>query len=174
MEEVAFISNRTLLNLSSEETSELLMFHPALSPLHTTQTVSFTYFILLKVTYRRAGEASPPPSPTEEMEASSIGEASQINTAGNNENIVRAFNGEGEMGDFMNQLMQQCLKNTGMEDKMKSMEASERLAIAEKIKNAKEGFLAKIMEETNKMEQGEKVITADVVQRCVAKMNPGY
>ena len=116
------------------------------------------------MTFRKVGEPSPPPSPTANEEIAKADESA----------ISRGFNGQDEMGLFMNQVMQKCLINTGMDDKMKSLPASEQLVMAERIKKAKEGFLGKIMEETDKMGTGNKVITAEVVHRCMAKMKGGY
>mmetsp|Transcript_18436 Transcript_18436/g.39613 ORF Transcript_18436/g.39613 Transcript_18436/m.39613 type:complete len:288 (+) Transcript_18436:156-1019(+) len=137
LEDVAFISNQTLLNLSTDE----------------------------MMTFRKVGEPSPPssPSPNEE-EIAKVDESA----------ISREFDGQDEVGSFMNQLMQQCLKNTGMDEKMKSLPKSQQLIMAERIQKAKDGFLGKMMEETDKMGPGNKIITADVVRRCMAQMKEGY
>ncbi|KAL7540231.1 hypothetical protein ACHAXR_009957 [Thalassiosira sp. AJA248-18] len=133
LEEVAFISDRTLLNLS---TDEIMIF-------------------------RKLGTTSPPPSPIEEV-------------AADESEITKGFNGQDEMAEFMNNLMQQCLEKTGMDRRMGSLPASEQLMMAERIKKAKDGMLEKLMEETDKMDEGGKVITAEVVRRCMAQMNGGY
>jgi len=138
MEEVAFISNHVLLNLSTDE----------------------------MMTFRKVGEPSPPSSPVHpSMEDSTVDD--------DHSSIAKEFATQDEIGQFMNKLMQQCLKNTGMDERMKSMSASERLVVAERIAKAKEGFLDKMMKETEKMD-GEKVITAEVVQRCMASMKGAY
>lgn len=129
LEDVAFISNRTLLNLSTNE----------------------------MMTFRKPGEPSPPPSPTPREAV-----------------MAREFASPDEMGSFMNHLMQQCLKSTGMDEKMDNMPAAERLLVAERITRAKEGLFAKMMEETEKMEDGKKVVTAEVVNRCMAQMKGAY
>mmetsp|Transcript_5421 Transcript_5421/g.13572 ORF Transcript_5421/g.13572 Transcript_5421/m.13572 type:complete len:300 (+) Transcript_5421:57-956(+) len=132
LEDVAFISNKTLLNLSTDE----------------------------MMTFRRVGAPSPPssPSPLEE-------EIAKDESA-----IARDFNGRDEMMSFMNTLMQKCLKNTGMDKKMKGMTPAEQLVIAEKIQKAKEAFSEKMLAETDKMATGNKVITADVVHKCISQM----
>lgn len=141
LEDVAFISNQTLLNLSTEE----------------------------MMTFRRAGEPSPPPSP-----APADDDAARAPGTTEEPEIARAFAGQDEVGAFVNQLMQQCLKNTGMDERMRGLPRAQQLVAAERIKKAKEGFLAKMMEETDKMGPGNKVITADVVRRCMAQMEGGY
>lgn len=88
--------------------------------------------------------------------------------------IAREFMGEEEIGAFMNQMMQQTLKRTGLDKRMKNLPMSEQQAIADRIKTAQDGMLQKIMEETDQMESGEKVVTADVVRRCMAQMGGMY
>lgn len=138
LEDVAFISNRTLLNLSTDE----------------------------MMTFRKSGEPSPPSSPTPDDTGGKMNTSESV--------ISREFASQDEMGDFINQLMQQCLTSTGMAEKMTSLPASEQLIIAERIKKAKEGFLSKIIEETDKMGAGNKVITGEVVKRCMAQMKGAY
>ena len=178
-EEVAFISNRTLLNLS---TDEIMIF-------------------------RLEGETSPPASPTipEEAEeqvmvnetAASKVATTDVDDLGLGDDvsvvvqpattaaaaelvvppgskIIKEFSGDGEMTNFMNQLMERAMKATGMDEKMKSLPASEQLNMAERIRRAKEGMMDKLKEETGKMRSGEKVITADVVKKCMGEMDGGY
>ena len=78
------------------------------------------------------------------------------------------------MTNFMNQLMERAMKATGIDEKMKSLPASEQLNMAERIRRAKEGMMDKLKEETGKMRSGEKVITADVVKKCMGEMDGGY
>lgn len=138
LEDVAFISNRTVLNLSTDE----------------------------MMTFRKRGEPSPPPSPTL---------ADGENIAGTADSVIsREFASQDEIGMFMDQLMQQCLKSTGMDKKMGSLPVSEQMVMADRISKAKEGFLVKMMEETDKMEAGNKVINAEVVNRCMAQMKGAY
>eukprot|EP00571_Detonula_confervacea_P017679 CAMPEP_0172313176 /NCGR_PEP_ID=MMETSP1058-20130122/19599_1 /TAXON_ID=83371 /ORGANISM="Detonula confervacea, Strain CCMP 353" /LENGTH=311 /DNA_ID=CAMNT_0013026787 /DNA_START=97 /DNA_END=1032 /DNA_ORIENTATION=+ len=142
LEDVAFISNKTLLNLSTDE----------------------------MMTFRKVGEPSPPSSPIPVNDKNMIAK----NVAPDESAIVTEFNGQGEIRSFMNRLMQTCLKNTGMDEKMKSLPASEQLVMAERISKAKEGLLETMMKETDKMGTGDKVITADVVRKCMSQMEGGY
>mmetsp|Transcript_9502 Transcript_9502/g.20595 ORF Transcript_9502/g.20595 Transcript_9502/m.20595 type:complete len:320 (+) Transcript_9502:121-1080(+) len=143
LEDVAFISNQTLLNLSTDE----------------------------MMTFRKVGAPSPPPSPTPE----SIHTYKTSSTTTTDESsISQEFATQDEIKSFMNQLMQSCLKNTGMDEKMKNMPKSEQLVMAEKIRKAQDGFLGKMMKETEKMGEGNRVITADVVRRCMTQMKGGY
>ncbi|KAL9187022.1 hypothetical protein ACHAXT_010742 [Thalassiosira profunda] len=136
LEEVAFITDKTLLNLS---TDEIMVF-------------------------RKAGAPSPPPSPVDEA-AMAVPDASSIS---------REFHGEEEMSAFLTQLMQSCLRNTGMDRRMNSLPASEQMIVAERIKKAQEGMLEAIKRETGQMEAGKKVVTADVVRRCMEQMRGAY
>ena len=112
--------------------------------------------------FRKQGGPSPPSSPTPDNEVAKDTSA-----------VSKEFAGQEEVGAFMNQLMQQCLKSTGMDKKMKSLPASAQLAMAERIQKAKQGMLDKMMEETDKMGVGNKVITADVVRKCMSQMDGG-
>lgn len=149
LEEVAFISDKTLLNLS---TDEIMIF-------------------------RKEGEKSPPssPIPSEMMEesagsAAASAAAASIDTSA----IAMDCNGQEEVRKLMEQIMANCLKSTGMDKKMKSLSAFEQRHIAARIHKAKEGMLDKLMGETAKMGSGNKVITEDVVRRCMAQMDGGY
>lgn len=88
--------------------------------------------------------------------------------------VAKGFNSQEDVGQFMNQLMQQCLKNTGTDKKMKDLPVSEQMVMAERIQKAKEGLLAKMMEEAIKMKSGSKVVTADVVRKCMSQMEGEY
>jgi hypothetical protein len=137
IEDVAFLSNSTLLTISSEE-----IMH-----------------------FRKAGDPSPPPSPS----ASDDEEAVEC---GNDESaIARDFNSPDELRSYMNEIMQRCLKRTGIDQKMSRLATSQQLVMAERINKAQEVMLEKILNETAKMEKGNKVITADVVKRCMAQMD---
>lgn len=141
LEDVAFISNKTLLNLSTDE----------------------------MMTFRRVGEPSPPSSPKPMNDGNMT-----ANSAPDTSAIATSFNGQDEIRLFMNGLMQRCLTNTGMDAKMKRLPASEQLAMAERIAKAKERMLERMMKETDKMGSGNKVITADVVRKCMSQMGGGY
>mmetsp|Transcript_2881 Transcript_2881/g.5094 ORF Transcript_2881/g.5094 Transcript_2881/m.5094 type:complete len:331 (-) Transcript_2881:190-1182(-) len=138
LEDVAFISNQTLLNLSTNE----------------------------MMTFRKVGSPSPPHSP--------IPESNNTSTTTDESSISQEFTTKDEIKSFMNTLMQSCLKNTGMDERMKNMPPSEQLVMAEKIREAQDGFFGKMMEETEKMGEGNRVITADVVRRCMTQMKGGY
>lgn len=136
MEDVAFISNTVLLNLSSEE----------------------------MMTFKRVGEPSPPSSPTPEDDSAVADDSA----------IAQAFSGQDDMMVFMSSIMQKCLERTGLDQSMKSLPKSQQLVIAERIQKAKEGMLDRLMSETDKMKTGEKVITADVVRKCMSQMEGEY
>merc|ERR1719253_173191 len=135
VEDVAFLSNHTLLNLSTNE----------------------------MMTFRRSGAPSPPPSP-----------GAQVADDATDVVISRHLADQEEMGTFLNEIMQQCLRKTGMEEKMARLPAADQRVIAERIAKAKEGLLANIVKETDKMTGESKVITANVVHRCVEQMNGAY
>lgn len=114
------------------------------------------------MTFRRAGESSPPPSPlTIPGEGASTKDESTI---------AKVCNGQEEMGNFMDALMQSTLEKIGVDQRMANLAPSQQMMIAERIHKAKEGFLAKMLSETEKM-SGDKVITADVVRKCMSEMN---
>lgn len=72
--------------------------------------------------------------------------------------------------ELMNRIMQRSLKNTGIDKMMKGLPASQQLMMAERIARAKEGMLENIMEES----ADERVITEEVVRRCMERMKGGY
>lgn len=115
--------------------------------------------------FRKVGDPSPPPSPVPSDDEESV-----VDCENEESTIARDFYGPDEIRSYMNELMQRCLKRTGIDEKMKRLAASQQLVMAEKINHAKEALLEKIMNETDKMETGVKVITADVVKRCMAQM----
>ena len=129
LEDGAFLSNTTLLTLSSEE-----IMH-----------------------FRKEGDPSPPSSPAPSDDE-------------DEESIIEHFNSPEEIRSYMNEIMQRTLKRTGMEAKMSRLAASQQIIMAERINNAQEAMLDKLMAEMNTMEKGKKLITADVVKRCVAQM----
>ena len=117
--------------------------------------------------FRKEGDPSPPssPAPSDDEYEESILER------GNDESAVaRDFNSPEEIRLYMNEIMQRTLKRTGMEAKMSRLAASQQIIMAERINNAQEAMLDKLMAEMNTMEKGKKVITADVVKRCMAQM----
>ena len=116
--------------------------------------------------FRKEGDPSPPssPAPSDDEDEESILER------GNDESAVTNFTSPEEIRSYMNEIMQRCLKRTGMEAQMSRLAASQQIIMAERINNAQEAMLDKLMAEMNTMEKGKKVITADVVKRCVAQM----
>ena len=115
--------------------------------------------------FRKAGDPSPPPSP------SASDDEEEVERGIDESPIARDFNSPDEIRSYMNEIMQRCLKRTGIDQKMSRMAASQQLMMAERINKAQEVMLEKIMNETAKMEKGNKVITADVVKRCMAQMD---
>lgn len=138
VEDVAFISERSLLNLSTDEI----------------------------MTFRRAGMPSPPSSPTPSAAADETGRLDDESEGG----IARVVYGQDQMMELMNRIMQRSLKNTGIDKMMKGLPASQQLMMAERIARAKEGMLENIMEES----ADERVITEEVVRRCMERMKGGY
>ena len=143
-EDVAFISERSLLNLSTDEI----------------------------MTFRRAGMPSPPSSPTPSaaVAAAGTGRLDDESDGG----IARVVYGQDQMMELMNRIMQRCLKSTGIDQMMKGLTASQQLMMAERIARAKEGMLENLMEETDKMGVDERVITEEVVRKCMERMKGGY
>jgi hypothetical protein len=135
VEEVAFTSDKMLLNLSTDEI----------------------------MTFRKAGCPSPTssPAPEEGETAASMAAAAEIVGVGCTQD---------EMMTVISDIMQRSLRNTGMDQRMKRLPASQQLMMAEKLRQAQELMLEKILEETDKM-NGEKIITEDVVRKCIAQMN---
>ena len=113
------------------------------------------------MTFRRAGDTSPPPSPLTVPEEASTKDESTI---------AKVCNGQEEMGNFMDALMQSTLEKIGVDQRMANLAPSQQMMIAERIHKAKEDFLSKMLSETEKM-SGDKVITADVVRKCMSEMN---
>lgn len=138
VEDVAFISDTTLLNLSTDEVMK----------------------------FRKAGMLSPPSSPERD--------AVDVDVSEEHDDISREFHGEDDMMSFMNRMMSRVMKSTGMDQKMKGLPASQQLYMAERIRKAKEGMLDSIMEETNRMGNGKKIVTEEVVRRCMEKMKGAY
>ena len=129
VEQVAFTSDRTLLNLSTEE-------------------------IML---YRREGESSPP-----ESQAGSDTE----------EEVDRHLTAEG-ISNLMDEIMNKSLVKSGLGDKLERLPMDKRQKFAEKMKEAKDKLFEKLMGEMDRVsgEGGDKVITGDVVKKCLSEMD---
>ena len=140
LEDVAFISDKVLLNLSTDE----------------------------MMTFRKEGGPSPPSSP--------IPNPKEVEAAHKNDSAIsRSANGKEEMSNLLDDIMLSAFSKTGIDQKMKSLPAYNQMIIAERMAKAKEGLLAKILEETDKMgSRGEKVITADVVRKCMSDLDGSF
>mmetsp|Transcript_30395 Transcript_30395/g.68538 ORF Transcript_30395/g.68538 Transcript_30395/m.68538 type:complete len:294 (-) Transcript_30395:83-964(-) len=140
IEEVAFLSDHTLLNLSTEE-------------------------IML---FRKEGAPSPPGSPVPEDEVvMPMGDEPAARKPVKSE-IARTFNGEDEMKSFLDEVMNRVLKSSGIDAKLREMPMSSQQDLMWKIRTAKDRMLDKLLEELGNMKSGEKVITEDVVNRCLS------
>lgn len=130
VEEVAFISEHTLLNISSDE----------------------------MMTFRRFGDPTPPSSPMEEDSTTASSEEPS------------KFLSKDETRTLIDTIMQKSFKNTGMDQKMKALPASQQMMIAERISHAKDVFFEKIVGEMERKKDGEKVLTGAMVKKCMAEM----
>jgi len=88
----------------------------------------------------------------------------------NANDIYKEFRSEDDIRSYMNELMQKSMISTGMNARMASLPRSQQNVIAGRINKALEGLLGKMMEEMGKMEGGNRVVTADVVRRCMEQM----
>ena len=165
-EEVAFISNVTLLNLSSEEMMNFRKEGEITSPISESAN----------------GDGSPvdaADTPMEDVgggltdvfsnEAAAATKPSAAAAATTNPNeIFKEFNSEEDIRSYMNELMQKSMMSTGMNTRMASLPRSQQNVIAERINKAMEGLLGKMMEEMGR--RGNRVVTAEVVRRCMEQM----
>ena len=133
IEQVAFVSNTTLLNLSSDE-------------------------IMI---YRRFGEASPPASPAEsdsEEDAVRAGDR-HVTPAG--------------LNSLMETILQSSIKNSGIN--FSALPMNRQQMFAERVKTMKDRLHEKLLVEMEKIEEkgGPKVITGDIVRRCLSELDGG-
>ena len=168
-EEVAFISNVTLLNLSSEEMMNFRKEGEVHSPdvvvgvdgteegvKGETEDVGGAAAAGGELTSIFATAATKPPPPST-----------------NPNDIYKEFRSEDDIRSYMNELMQKSMISTGMNEKMKVLPRSQQNVIAGRINKALEGLLGKMMEEVGKVEGGgQRVVTAEVVKRCMEQMRP--
>eukprot|EP00574_Skeletonema_japonicum_P003005 CAMPEP_0201719804 /NCGR_PEP_ID=MMETSP0593-20130828/4921_1 /ASSEMBLY_ACC=CAM_ASM_000672 /TAXON_ID=267983 /ORGANISM="Skeletonema japonicum, Strain CCMP2506" /LENGTH=567 /DNA_ID=CAMNT_0048210323 /DNA_START=62 /DNA_END=1765 /DNA_ORIENTATION=+ len=191
-EEVAFISNVTLLNLSSEEMMNFRREGELCSPLVEDgigvggrEVVSGAEGGALRndvdvggggggltdlfgkeaaaATTTTTTTASKPPPPPQAAAAQST----------NPNDIYKEFRTQDDIRSYMNELMQKSLLSTGMNARMASLPRSQQNVIAGRINDALEGLLGKMMEEMGRVpEGGNRVVTADVVRRCMEQMHP--
>ncbi len=91
----------------------------------------------------------------------------------NPNDIYKEFRTQDDIRSYMNELMQKSLLSTGMNARMASLPRSQQNVIAGRINAALEGLLGKMMEEMGRVpEGGNRVVTADVVRRCMEQMHP--
>ena len=187
-EEVAFISNVTLLNLSSEEMMNFRREGEVASPLVESVIgvggvgVGKEGNVLMKdvnggggggltdIFGNEAAAAAAASKPTATTTTSSA--TSTTNTSTNPNEIYKEFRSEDDIRTYMNELMQKSMMSTGMNARMATLPRSQQNVIAGRINKALEGLLGKMMEEMGRMEGGSRVVTADVVRRCMEQMRP--
>lgn len=178
-EEVAFISNVTLLNLSSEEMMNFRKEGELMSPLveeddggvvvgvgeeegedgllnAMSSSGALTSIFGTEATTTTTTAASKPPPPP----------------STNPNNVYKEFRTEDDIRNYMNELMQKSMMTTGMNVKMAALPRSQQNVIAGRINKALEGLLGKMMEEMGRMEGGQRVVTGEVVRRCMEQMRP--
>lgn len=134
VEQVAFVSNKTLLNLSTEE-------------------------IMI---YKLEGEASPPPSPVASDTEDDVMES---------DGDVRHLTPDG-ISSLMDEIMSRSLQATGITSKLTTLPMDQQQAFAQKVRVAKEKLYSKLMREMDRISAGggEKVISGDLVRRCLSEM----
>lgn len=117
--------------------------------------------------FRKEGAPSPPSSPAPEDEVvMPMGDEPAARKPDKSE-IARTFNGEDEMKSFIDEVMNKVLKSSGIEAKLREMPMASQQDVMWKIRTAKDRMLDKLLEELSNMKSGEKVITEDVVNRCL-------
>ena len=89
------------------------------------------------MSFRKAGDPSPPSSPVP---------ADEVECENDESTILSDFYAPDEIRTLMNQITQQCFKKTGLDEMMKGLPVSQQLIIAERIQNAKEELLEKMLE----------------------------
>jgi hypothetical protein len=119
------------------------------------------------------GEEAKAAAATAAASSSKTATTTSTTTTTNNSNandICKEFRSEDDIRSYMNELMQKSMISTGMNTRMASLPRSQQNVIAERINKALEGLLSKMMEEMGRMEGGNRVVTADVVRRCMEQM----
>ncbi|KAL7459309.1 hypothetical protein ACHAWC_011029 [Mediolabrus comicus] len=160
-EEIAFISNVTLLNLSTEEMMNFRKEGDLASPAASSSASSPVGAVLEGGSGEGGGKS----------ELLFADEATTTTTTTNNPNeICKEFRTEDDIRQYMNELMQKTMLSTGLNSRMDTLPRSQQNVIATRINKALEGLLGKIMEETGRMEGGSRVVTAEVVRRCMDQM----
>jgi hypothetical protein len=162
-EEIAFISNVTLLNLSTEEMMNFRKEGDLASPAASSSSGSPVGAVL-------EGDGQGGGLLFSDEVAAATNATATTTTTNNPNEICKEFRTEDDIRQYMNELMQKTMLSTGLNSKMDLLPRSQQNVIATRINKALEGLLGKIMEETGRMEGGSRVVTAEVVRRCMDQM----
>ena len=119
--------------------------------------------------FKKHGAPSPPssPVPDEDEVVMPMGDKPAARRPDKSE-IARTFNGEDEMKSFLDEVMNKVLKSSGIDAKLREMPMASQQDLMWKIRTAKDRMLEKLLGELGNMNSGEKVITEDVVNRCLS------
>ena len=119
--------------------------------------------------FKKHGAPSPPSSPVPEDDevVMPMGDKPAARRPDKSE-IARTFNGEDEMKSFLDEVMNKVLKSSGIDAKLREMPMASQQDLMWKIRTAKDRMLEKLLGELGNMNSGEKVITEDVVNRCLS------
>jgi len=119
--------------------------------------------------FKKHGAPSPPSSPVPEDDevVMPMGDKPAARRPDKSE-IARTFNGEDEMKSFLDEVMNKVLKSSGIDAKLREMPMASQQDLMWKIRTAKDRMLDKLLGELGNMNSGEKVITEDVVNRCLS------
>ena len=119
--------------------------------------------------FKKHGAPSPPssPVPDEDEVVMPMGDKPAARRPDKSE-IARTFNGEDEMKSFLDEVMNKVLKSSGIDAKLREMPMASQQDLMWKIRTAKDRMLDKLLGELGNMNSGEKVITEDVVNRCLS------
>jgi hypothetical protein len=107
--------------------------------------------------FRREGEPSPPSSPRRGDEEEEE-DGRNLTAAG--------------LSELMDEIMESSLRNTGVASKLAAMPMAMQMQFADKVKVAKERLYEKLMGEMDRVREGggERVISGEVVRRCLSEM----
>ena len=119
--------------------------------------------------FKKHGAPSPPssPVPDEDEVVMPMGDKPAARRPDKSE-IARTFNGEDEMKSFLDEVMNKVLKSSGIDAKLREMPMASQQDLMWKIRTAKDRMLDKLLGELGNMNSGEKVITEDVMNRCLS------
>jgi len=164
IEEVGFISNVTLFNLSSEEMMNFRLEGVVGSPVDDDDGVETNKKNIDHAIVASSGGGGL----FSAKAATATGEGMMTNF--NPYETYKEFHSEDDIRNYMNELMQKSMSSTGMDRRMNALPRIQQNVIACRINKALEGLLGKIMEEMGKKEGGNRVVTAEVVKRCMEQM----